>query len=485
MPKSSVEKELIQKELDLQNKKLHDLNTALNQAQKLSHVGSWHWDMATDRAEWSDEMYNIYGVTKDNFYPSNENVTKTVLPEDLPKVEQGIGSLLKDEMFTPFEFKIKRPSGEIRTLYIIALEKGAAGSETENTIFGVTQDITKRKQSEKVTHHLAQIASNSTDMIFLINSAYEYQAANDAYLNAYGLSNDQLINKKMLEVVDETYFKNIIEPNVQFFLEGADINYQHWFDFPRIGKKYMDIKYSQYLDNEGDLAGITINARDITLRKQAEDKIIKSLKEKELLLRELYHRTKNNMQVISSMLSIKSLYTDNEEVKVMLDETKNRILGMALVHEKLYQANDLSWIDLKDYITDLVQLLKGSLLSEINNLEIVTHLESTRTNIDTAIPCGLVVNELFTNAIKHGFPDNKEGIIKIELTNSEDEICISVSDNGVGIPDGLDFKNSNSYGLEAVVMLSELQLGGSVTLNNENGTKFILKFKETLKADRV
>jgi PAS domain S-box-containing protein len=132
------------KELDTQNEKLFELNNTLNQAQKLSHVGNWHWDMAADTAEWSEEMYNIYGVTKDNFYPSNENVTKTILPEDLHKVEQGIGALMNDENFIPFEFRIKRPSGEIRTLYIIALER-----KTHDSIFGVTKDITERKQIEE------------------------------------------------------------------------------------------------------------------------------------------------------------------------------------------------------------------------------------------------------------------------------------------------------------------------------------------------
>jgi PAS domain S-box-containing protein len=469
-----------------QTEKLKELYNTLNQAQKLSHIGNWHWNMATDEAEWSDEMYNIYGVNKVDFYPSNENVAKTVLPEDIYKVEQGIGLLLNDEMFTPFEFRIKRPSGEIRDLYIIALEKGESGSGNDNVVFGVTQDITERKKEEKSSHQFAQIASNSTDMIFLVNSDYQYQAANNSYLNAFKLSKEEIVGRKLFEVMGEAYFKNTIKPNIKKCLNGEKILYQAWFDFPELGKRYMDIKYSQYLENDGVLKGIVVNARDITFRKQAEDKIQKSLEEKELLLRELYHRTKNNMQVISSMLSIKSMYTDNKEVKETFEETKRRIMSMALVHEKLYQAKDLSWIDLKDYITDLVELLKASLLPENTNLEIITHLENTRTNIDTAIPCGLIINELFTNAIKHGFPDNKSGFIKIELTNQDDnEICISISDNGKGIPEGLDFKNSKSYGLEAVVMLAELQLGGSIILNSKKGTEFKVTFKETIKADRI
>ncbi|MDP5106721.1 MAG: PAS domain-containing protein, partial [Polaribacter sp.] len=139
-----TQRKLIQNELDAQNEKLYVLNKALNEAQKLSHVGSWQWNMTTDTAEWSDEMYNIYGVTKDNFYPSNENVMKTILPEDISKLEQGVNSLLVDKLFVPFEFRIKRPTGEIRHLYIAALKQ-----KSTESIFGVTKDITEQKKIEE------------------------------------------------------------------------------------------------------------------------------------------------------------------------------------------------------------------------------------------------------------------------------------------------------------------------------------------------
>lgn len=160
-----TEQKLKQIKLDEQNEKLNEFNTALNQAQKLSHVGSWHWDMAKDHAEWTDEMYNIYGVTRENFYPSNENVSKTVLPEDLYKLEKGVKSLLVDKMFVPFEFRIMRPSGEIRNLYIVALEKNS-----EEIVFGVTKDITEQKQIEeknaRITEEYKVLFDNATISIW-------------------------------------------------------------------------------------------------------------------------------------------------------------------------------------------------------------------------------------------------------------------------------------------------------------------------------
>ncbi|WKD85403.1 Oxygen sensor histidine kinase NreB [Polaribacter huanghezhanensis] len=160
-----TEKKIKQQTLDYQHEKLSELHNALNEAQKLSHVGSWKWNITTDEAEWSDEMYNIYGVSKENFYPSNENVSKTVLPEDLYKIEQGISSLLVDKMFVPFDFRIRRPSGEIRNVYIMALEKNS-----EESIFGVTKDITEQKKIEEenlmITEQYRKLFDNSTASIW-------------------------------------------------------------------------------------------------------------------------------------------------------------------------------------------------------------------------------------------------------------------------------------------------------------------------------
>ncbi|SDS48297.1 PAS domain S-box-containing protein [Polaribacter sp. KT25b] len=160
-----TQRKLIQNELDRQNKRLFELNNSLNLAQKLSHVGSWQWDMVTDTAEWSDEMYNIYGVSKENFCPTNENVKKTVLPEDLYKLEQGVSSLLINKTFVPFDFRIQRPSGEVRTVFIMALEKA-----DNEKVFGVTKDITERVQIEKenlrIKNNFRRLFDNATISIW-------------------------------------------------------------------------------------------------------------------------------------------------------------------------------------------------------------------------------------------------------------------------------------------------------------------------------
>ena len=235
---------LRQKELDTQNEKLFDLNNTLNEAQKLSHVGSWKWNMNTDEAEWSDEMYNIYGVTKENFYPSNENVTKTVLPEDLPKIEKGISSLLIDEIFIPFEFRILRPTGEIRYLYIMALEKNSGDS-----IFGVTKDITERKVIEEknklITEKYIELFENATVSIWNedFTSVFKYldnlKKQNITNIRGYLEKKPEVlsliikllqinkVNKATLKLFEANSIEEFLN-NIQLtFGEGADVVFRN------------------------------------------------------------------------------------------------------------------------------------------------------------------------------------------------------------------------------------------------------------------
>lgn len=468
-------------------RKLFQANELLNQAQALSNVGSWQWNMITDKATWSDEMYKIYGVEKGVFYPSNENVTKTIIPEDLPKVSAAIGELFEKEKFTPIEFRILRPTNEIRHVYIMALERGEKGSANENMLFGVTQDITERKLTEKSLHQFAHIASSSTDHITIINKECKYSAINDEFAKSFGLTSSQIIGHPVADIMGDKYFKTTVKENIDRCLKGDQINYQAWFDYPVKGKRFMDVKYSQYID-KGNVIGVVINARDITERKLIDDKIQNALDEKELLLRELYHRTKNNMQVISSMLSIQAFYNDNKVVKEVFNETTNRILGMALVHEKLYQHQDLSWIDLKEYIIELIELIKTNMTYNTNHINLLYDLQSVKSTIDTAIPCGLIVNELFSNAMKHSFNGREKGEIHIKLlTDDENFINLSVSDNGIGIPEKIDIRNTKSYGLQAVFGIVEHQLGGEIEIisSKENGTKISIKIKNNQQKARV
>jgi len=226
---------------------------------------------------------------------------------------------------------------------------------------------------------------------------------------------------------------------------------------------------------------------DITARKQSEKSLKASLAEKETLLRELYHRTKNNMQVIISMLNIQARSLKDDTIREMFESATKRIKTMSLVHQRLCEANDLSELDLKEYVNDLIRLAarSGQLPPHI---DISTNMESVPANLDTAIPCGLIVNELLSNAFRHAFPSGRGGRIHIHLKKpSADDVEICVSDNGVGLPDGFDCKKTAPVGLQSVAALAEHQLQGTfhVQTGKNKGVSFFIRFKAPNKDRRV
>ena len=250
----------------------------------------------------------------------------------------------------------------------------------------------------------------------------------------------------------------------------------HWIQFINTG----------FFDLNGNLTEIQSVGRDITERKQAEEQIKASLEEKEALLRELYHRTKNNMQVIISLINLQIKDITDENILQMFQATKNRINSMSLVHEKLYQTKNLSRIDLKDYFLELISLLSNSFQDESEKIKIKTDMNEAMVTVDSAIPCGLIMNELVTNIFKHAFPENHSGEIQISLKKSDNgKIEFMVSDNGVGLPLELDIRDVGTLGLKSVVALAEHQLPGSIKVVTDKGTKFYITFKELLRKERI
>ncbi|MDT8396386.1 MAG: PAS domain S-box protein [bacterium] len=217
--------------------------------------------------------------------------------------------------------------------------------------------------------------------------------------------------------------------------------------------------------------------RDISDRQEAQERIRNSLAEKEILLREIHHRVKNNLQVISGLLNLQSQYIGDVGVRSVFKESQNRIKTMALIHEELYQREDLALINLAKYLRDLVENLFQSYMVKKEAVELVLDIPALEINLDTAIPCGLIVNELVSNALKHAFPDQRKGKIEVSVTRLGGTYTLTISDDGVGLPEGMDYRKVKSMGMQLVVVLVE-QLGGELTYNGEGGTSFMMTFKE-------
>ena len=243
------------------------------------------------------------------------------------------------------------------------------------------------------------------------------------------------------------------------------------------GDAYSFLTRGNVVRNEdGVPAFMAGSSTDITVRKQVENKLKASLKEKEVLLKEIHHRVKNNLQIISSLLRLQSGYIKDKQALEVFQDSQNRVRAMALIHENLYQTNDLAKIDFSEYIRKLTNNLVYCY--QVNNININTKIEKILLNIDTAIPCGLIINELISNSIKHAFNNSEKGEIYVEfITLQTGKYSLSVGDNGVGAAENISLLKKQSLGLELVWNLVE-QLEGTIVYSSKLGTSFRITFAE-------
>jgi PAS domain S-box-containing protein len=249
---------------------------------------------------------------------------------------------------------------------------------------------------------------------------------------------------------------------------------------------WLSITSRPIKDRTGKILGGVLTFRNTTERNLAEANIKASLKEKEVLLKEIHHRVKNNLYVVASLLELQADSVRDPQINKLFEDSQHRIYSMALIHEKLYRSENLAQINFGNYLEDLVANLFASYTLQEKQIQLTINAEPIFLNIETATPCGLIVNELVSNAIEHAFPDNREGSIRIDFypdrsidsyKNGESNLHLIISDNGIGFPANLDFQATNSMGFQVICTLIE-QLEGTIELDRTKGTLFLLKFKE-------
>jgi two-component sensor histidine kinase/PAS domain-containing protein len=241
---------------------------------------------------------------------------------------------------------------------------------------------------------------------------------------------------------------------------------------------HMEIYLNPIVNIEGSLLEISMVARDITQKKKQEVRISESLKEKELLLKEIHHRVKNNLQIISSIINLQAASIQDEQILEILRESKNRIYTMATIHENLYQSEQFSSIQFDYYLKKLVGNTLTSYKLPSLDITVHYHLDKVKLSLDQAIPCGLIVNELLTNVVKYAFIARDKGELTIELTELNGKIELIFADNGVGLPDYLNVEQTTTLGLQLVTTLIN-QLDGEFKLSTQKGTKFLITFDKT------
>ncbi|ELS33330.1 MULTISPECIES: histidine kinase dimerization/phosphoacceptor domain -containing protein [Pseudanabaena] len=243
-------------------------------------------------------------------------------------------------------------------------------------------------------------------------------------------------------------------------------------------KRYFDLTVEPYQDRNGEFNGIGCVALDITWRKQSEEELRSAYEREVVLTKEIHHRVKNNLQIVSGLLYLQSRQVQDREMREIINSSRNRIQSMALLHEKLYQSKNLENIDFIAYIKSLTRNLQTSYASKSAAISLNINAEPVNVDIDTAIYCGLIINELVSNSFKYAFPEDRTGQIMIEFAkHSDDFYNLIVRDNGIGMTEAINLKDAEKLGLQLVYSLVTEQLKGEVLLENFHGTVFKISFK--------
>ena len=337
----------------------------------------------------------------------------------------------------------------------------------------ITRDITERKRAEEELRVRAQLLDAANDVIVVIDLEGNFVYVNEAACKLFGYSLDELMGLG-LKALEAPEFAELTESRIKKVIEKGEATFES--AALRKDKSLMLLEIHARITESGGKKLIFNIGRDITERKRAEEQLKASLQEKEVLLKEIHHRVKNNLQLISSMFHLQSGYTKNKQVLKILADNRNRVRSLALIHEKLYRSGDLARIAFGEYLRDLLANLLHSYTVGAGAVSLKMVIDEISLDIDTAIPCSLIVNELVANSLKHAFPEGKEGEICIDLhPDNDSKFTLVVSDNGVGFPKGLDFRSTESFGLQLVISLVD-QLGATIELDSSAGTAFKITF---------
>jgi len=600
-------------ELEEAYKSLKESEKGLAEAQRMAHIGNWKWDIATDKAYWSEEMYRIFKRDPQKLAPSLKEYLSYIHPDDLNYYCK-INDYTRKVPTSGLDFRIVLANGEERTIHI----KSDFIFNNENNpiqVKGIVQDITERKKTEEEIRYLANIVESSKDAIVTVSLDGIVTSWNKGAKQIFGYTDEEILGKKV----------SMLEPDnrrgeIKYFIEeirqGKKIKL---YESSRLKKDGTIIiisgTLSPVLDTSGKLVAISIIARDITDKKSAEEKlrdseekyrnivetanegilitdkeniityvnqklvdmlgyklenfigspiwgfiseeyrpIVKQNLEKrmqgisgsyELKLiqkngsplwtflnakpllnkdgkyvgamsmltditerkkaevamaeieiarkKEIHHRIKNNLQVISSLLDLQADQFKNKEciqdyeVLEAFRESQARVISMALIHEELYKGDGFETLNFSPYIQELAENLLQTY--RVGNIDISLKLnlaENPFFDMDIAVPLGMIVNELVTNSLKHAFLGINKGEIQIKLSREENgksinekdkstNFILTVSDNGIGIPENINIEDLDTLGMQLVISLID-QLDGELELKRDNGTEFIIRF---------
>ncbi|PAV13019.1 hypothetical protein ASJ81_18975 [Methanosarcina spelaei] len=478
-------------ELEIAFNSLKESEKSLAEAQQIAHIGNWNWSIVNNKLLWSDELYRIFGLKPKELEVTYELFLTYVHPDDRDYVNIAFKKALIGEPFN-INYRIVLTDGSERAVHA----KTEVIFDASNSLIrmrGTVQDVTERRIAEEKLRESEEqyrnIVETANEGIFLMDSKFRITFANKRTTELMGYTHEETIGRPVVDFICEES-KPTAERNLEKRRGGISESYELKLMCKDGSLFWALINAKPLFNKNGDFTGSLCMYTDITKRKEAEEALanIENARKKEI-----HHRIKNNLQVISSLLDLQAeKFKGREDIKdsevlETFRESQDRVISMALIHEELHRNEGLDKLNFSQYIKELA-----------NNLFLTYKLGNDGTrfgkdieeniffNIDTAVPLGIIINELISNSLKYAFQGRDCGEIRVKLHREEDRECgieecnstayvLSVSDNGVGIPGELDIKNLDSLGLQLVTSLVE-QLNGELELERNNGTEFTIRF---------
>jgi PAS domain S-box-containing protein len=375
-----------------------------------------------------------------------------------------------------FEWKQRTLTGAEFDAEVSLIRIQIDGSVAVQAIF---RDITEKKKAEeaiRLSEEKYRILSEaSPSAIYIIN-----KDATVAYANTYAL---KMLNRDLEDVKGKLLMEVFPVENAEMQIQIIVGVFQHGHDVRRDDRvisadgkeRWLNSIFTPMKNDAGTVTAVLCVSYDITDRKTMENQVATSLREKEYLLKEIHHRVKNNLQVITSLLSMQADKATDKNVIESLTDSQNRVKSIALVHEKLYQSKSLDQIEYGDYLNKFTMHLFDTYSITPSRISCVIHAENIFVDINQAVPCSLIINEMLTNSLKYAFPGDKKGTISIDFTTDGKNYNLIYHDDGIGIPEGITFERSESLGMKLIYGLTQ-QLNGTVVLKREQGTTFCITF---------
>lgn len=470
-------------ELDRIKTILEENQERLDRAQHVAHYGSWDIILKTNEFHCSPELIRIFGYEPEKITPSIDMILNRVHHDDLEKILTLIRKIVNDKSSGSGTHRIILPNGDTRTIFV-QIEFFGDESENSSRIIGSSQDITDinraQEERQRITREVHDLYNNAPCGYHSLDGNGLIIRMNDTELSWLMYTREEVVNRMKIQQLLTQESLEKFKISFPVFIKTGSLGDLELTFVRKDGSTFpANVSASAIFDESGNYVMSRTIIIDITEQKKYDEMIFKSLKEKEILLKEIHHRVKNNMQVISSLLYMQARTLKDPAVIEILNESQNRIRTLALIHEKLYQSDNLDQIDYGLYIKKIIDYLFQSYNVTKSDITVNLNISSIYLDIDKAVPCSLIINEMISNTLKHAFPKGEKGIIAISMSADEESIHLEYVDNGIGLPEDQILEKNASLGMQLIKGLTK-QLGGELEIIRKDGTCFRLVFPKII-----